>query len=45
MSTDWAALHRDLADVFERHGLPAQAEYHRILAGLHEAARRLEGAA
>ena len=36
---DWAAVHRDLADVYERHGLDVEAGVHRRLASSHDAAR------
>ena len=36
---DWAAVHRDLADVYERHGLDVEASVHRRLATSHDAAR------
>lgn len=36
---DWAAVHRELADVYERHGLLVEAGVHRRLASSHEAFR------
>jgi hypothetical protein len=44
VDVDWAVLHRDLADVYERHGMAVQANVHRRLALAHAAARSVAAA-